>query len=432
MSRKRTAQATAAHMRNAALRHEEEAEGEPIKKVTAQEMVAASIYTGTTYTQQRDSLMFFNIKPGSHSSFYRKLKDSEDNIRAATDESTKRARANFSGAAAIDCRWSHRVRATQGTVILADTESPKRSVLARETLVLEGGGRQNPNFAGHSGNMETEGTERMFKKLDDEGFLPQIKSITRDRDNKSGKILDKYGIRDREFHDPGHYKKSFSNIFSSFIKKYRVFECEDESGSVIHISSPFYGLQGPLEHYLANVMKEEDADIREYKWMLAARHFTGDHEMCDHDDSSKVYFWRIGYDNPPVQNVLIKFLEKTAPVIRKLYSKHRSQLVEAINNEIACNAPKDVSWKRIEIRVDAAILKHNEPEDAHRIISECCGVPEPCEEIKNMWEKENSKKIAHREESHQSEALHAKNQWRYAARNKMNDSMKCDYKNIRK
>ena len=58
MIRKRADRATALHIRNTALRHVEKAEGEPLKKVAVQEMVVASIYTGTTYIQQQSVLIF--------------------------------------------------------------------------------------------------------------------------------------------------------------------------------------------------------------------------------------------------------------------------------------------------------------------------------------------------------------------------------------
>ena len=429
MSRKHTAKATAAHMRNAELRREQAAytENSPKGKVSAAEMVAASLYTGMTYAQQHDSLQMMNIIPSSRSSCFRKLKEVESKIKEATDASTQRARDEFSGFAAIDGRWSHRIRASEGSVILADIKSPERKVLARETLILDGGGRQNPNYSGHPGNMESEGTERMFQKLANEGFLDKITVLTRDRDNKSGKILEKYGLSDREYHEPGHNKKNFSSIFEKFFKKYQKYEYDEACGTVAFINAPFRGLQGPLEHYLAKVMKLEDADARESMWMNAVNHFIGDHSFCDHDQKEQSYFWRIGYDHTPLQKVLYNFLLKTAPVVRKLYSKYRSQLIEAINNEIANSAPKNISWKKIEVRVDAAILKHNEPENAYQIIGECCGLNEPCEEIQNRWRKENSSKIRRREESHEQESIRAKNKLRYQAKNKINETAKCDY-----
>lgn len=427
MRKKRTAAATAAHMRNATKRRDEAEKrtNSPIARVSAAEMVAASLYTGTTYQQQSDSLMMMNIQPGSRSSFFRCQKAAEPKIKAAADESTAKARKNFSGAAALDCRWSHRIRGQQGTIIMADIESPQRSILARETLVTNGGGRQNPNYDGLPGNMESVGTDRMLNKAQNEGFLEKITSITRDRDNKSGKILDKYGIRDREFHDPGHYKKNFSTLLANFIKKYPEYEYYENS-TFVYINSPFWGLQGPLQYYLAKVMKEEDADIREHKWMNAVNHFIGNHEFCDHDEKQESYFWRTGYDHPPLQKILYNFLAETAPVVRKIYANHRTQLIEAINNEIAHNAPKDISWKRIEIRIDATIIKHNEPEEAPQIIRECCGVKAPCQFIQEKWENRTRKIVERREESHQKEVLREKNKRRYEAKGKNSGS--CDYK----
>lgn len=316
--KKRTAAATSAHMKNAAERKKQSLMevDQPIAYISAAEMVASSIYTGTTFKQQHDSLLMLNIQPASHSSFYRKQKDAEEKIKNAVDQSTAKARNNFSGHAAIDCRWSHRIRAPQGTVIMADTANPRRPVIARETLVIKGGGRVNPNYDGLPGNMETDGTDRMFGKLQEEGFLSEIITITRDRDNKSGKILDKYGIRDREFHDPGHYKKNLSTLLAAFVKKYPVYEYY-EGETLIHICSPFYGMQGQLQYYLANVMKEEDPDKREQKWLNAVNHFVGDHELCEHSEKEAIYFWKTGYDNPLYKKFCTIFFLKQHPSLEK-------------------------------------------------------------------------------------------------------------------
>lgn len=429
--KKRTAKAIAVHKANAIKRNAAEtcAPIPPPIKVPAEDMVAAALYTGTTFQQQHDSLLMMGLIPESRSSFYRKQKVSVENIKQATEASMKSARERFSGNAAIDGRWAHRVRSPQGTVIMADTSSEDRAVLWRENLICEGGGRKNPNYTGSPGNMETEGTRRMFTKLYNEGFLEKIDTITRDRDNKSGKIMNQFDIRERELHDPGHVKKSFSKKLSAFINSYRNYEYTTQEGTDVCIRSPFQGLKGPLENYFSYVIKEEDRDIREYKWLNAVDHFTGNHENCEHKDDLSCYFWRTGYEHPPLQKILYNFLNDFSPIIRKLCSSHSSQIVESINSSIAASAPKNISWKEYEARVDVAILKHNEPFEAPRIIRECCGVREPSTMVQNEWEKTTSSIKSRREESHSPQQIRKKNARRYREKNKYKITDSCDYKN---
>lgn len=98
------------------------------------------------------------------------------------------ARQHFSGSIGVDCWWTAPKNGAIGTVTALDAQN--RSVMDRCTLVKYGGNRVNANYIGASNNIETRSIQEIMKTLAMEGKLESIQSIVRDRDIKTGTILE--------------------------------------------------------------------------------------------------------------------------------------------------------------------------------------------------------------------------------------------------
>ena len=59
-------------------------------------------------------------------------------------------------------------------------------------------------------------------------------------------------------------------------------------------------------------------------------------------------------------------------MVRRISNFSNTQDVESMNAEYAKSLPKQLAWKYAQPRLDAAVLKHNEPETALAVIAECC------------------------------------------------------------
>ena len=117
----------------------------------------------------------------------------------------------------MDTRWSHTRKATQGltTAIVSKTGL----IVGRSHQVHYGGNRFMPNTDVPSNMMESVGVADILNDFNKKGILNLIKSMTRDRDNKSEAIFESFGIFEKQRHDPGHFRKNFRTMFSSFVKE---------------------------------------------------------------------------------------------------------------------------------------------------------------------------------------------------------------------
>ena len=115
--------------------------------------------------------------------------------------------------------------------------------MARSHQVKFGGNRFNPNCNLPSNMMETSGSISILQEFKDEGLLDSIKTITRDRENKSEAIFEKFGIKDKQRHDPGHFRNNFKSIWGSFtIRTSKLLQSLPDTP---HIPAPFFGLVTP-------------------------------------------------------------------------------------------------------------------------------------------------------------------------------------------
>ena len=95
----------------------------PIPKIPPGEFLAASLITGTTYTQLKNATLFMGAIPPPPATFYRKQQNVEPKIIAATEVSMANARQHFNGSMGVDCRWSAPKNGAVGTVTALDTEN---------------------------------------------------------------------------------------------------------------------------------------------------------------------------------------------------------------------------------------------------------------------------------------------------------------------
>lgn len=269
MSWQRTHKATMARKKNA-----QSSQLPP--KVNASDMLAASFYTGVGFQQLKSIYNMAGLTTQSRSSFYNKLPIAESRLVQKAEESMEKARENFSGHIEIDCRWSTPVRGNHGTVSAVDLET--NMVIESTTLTKKGNNRPTGEYCGSSNNMETNGTISVLQKMKDHKIFDHIETISKDRDNKSSKVIEEIGPKICIKFDPGHFRKNFKTALSNFVKNHRVFTYFQEDGEEITINSPFYDLEGRLLKWMNTCLKEKCDDRRVSMWLGTVDHYLGDHQ----------------------------------------------------------------------------------------------------------------------------------------------------------
>lgn len=162
------------------------------KKVAAETLVTASIYiflAGIPFKAVHDLCKIADVKTESLRKCYLVQKKAASKISEKTDEWIKAARQNFSGYLQMDTRWSHMRNRSQGLTTGFDPLT--RKVVSRSHQVRIGGMRFIPNCSLPSNMMETAGLTEILQEFQNDGMLEAIKSVTRDRDNKSEAIFAK-------------------------------------------------------------------------------------------------------------------------------------------------------------------------------------------------------------------------------------------------
>ena len=204
------------HAANIARRKSSNASTVP-QKVSANDMLAASYYNGIGYEAVISVLNMTGFDTQSRDTFFRHMPQAGLNIEQKADELMEEARKNFSGHIAIDCRWSSPVRAVHGTVTLVDNVN--NTVIENTTLTKVGRNRPRGNFTGTSNNMETEGSHPVIKKKKHHNIFDQVKTISKDRDNKSSKLLKDLGSQNLIRFDPCHFRKNIRASFKTLFPK---------------------------------------------------------------------------------------------------------------------------------------------------------------------------------------------------------------------
>lgn len=122
-------------------------------------------------------------------------------------------------------------------------------------------------------------------------------------------------------------------------------------------------------------LKEFNDDIRISKWLSCVSHFLGDHLYCSHDKEQEYHFWQAGFENPPLVEILDKFIYEQANFIRNTSTENDSQWVESLKAAYWSCAPKNQCWNCIDGRIAPAVLRQNQPFEAPFLIRDCCGAP---------------------------------------------------------
>ena len=302
---------------------------QPPRKISANDMLSASFYTGTGFQTIKTIYNMAGFTTQSRSSFYNKLPKAEANLVQKAEESMNDARKNFSGHIGIDCRWSSPVRGNHGTVSAVDLMSNK--VIEESTLTKVGKNRPTGNFKGASNNMETTCTLNVLQQMKDHQIFGNLESITKDRDNKSKKVIENIGPEIKIRFDPGHFRKNFKTALSKFIKDHRVFIYYDDDGEEVTVNSPFYDLESRLIKWMNTCLKEKCDDKRVSMWLSTVDHYLGNHLNCLHDQNHDCYFWEIGFFHEPIRNALYTFVEEQAEFLANTSNHFCTQNIEFLN-----------------------------------------------------------------------------------------------------
>ena len=159
-------------------------------------------------------------------------------------------------------------------------------------------------------------------------------------------------------------------------------------------------------------------------WLNAAEHFVGNHAECGHHPNADCFFWKIGHQFPFFKKRLESFLIDTSPIIRRTSDASNNQSIESINSNYGKMCSKNLSWKYTQFRLDATILKHNEPQDALVNIANCCNAKISDKALKH-FRKESNKTASRNAARRTPEYRKIKNEHRWNVRRK-NKSVKND------
>lgn len=394
------------------------------QKVKAEDMLSASYMTGCGFSTIKTIINMTGRTTESRSTFFRHQAKSEDKLVECAEQLTEEARKNFSGYAAMDCRWSSPVRAIHGTVSAVDAVN--RNVLEFAILTKNGKNRPTGNFDGSSNNMETVGTSIVIDKMKYHHIFEKVKKLIKDRDNKSTKLLQEIGAHDIIANDPGHYRNNFASSFDKLAlecKNFTYLKDDDE----ITVKSPFYGMKKHIVKWLNVCLKEDDQDIRVAMWISCVPHYLGDHSNCSHSEDKKVFFWAVGLEHEPLLDIFIKFVDEHADIIKNVSNKYSTQSVESLNATYGRMAPKKSNCNRIQGKIASGIIRQNAPERAPFLIRQCCGCSPLSPEINQILHHDAQDLVKRRINSHDSEVMKKKNISRLKWRGKYQDDPNGDY-----
>lgn len=138
---------------------------------------------------------------------------------------------------------------SDGTVSAVDLMINK--VIEESTLIKIGENRPIGNFTGVSNNMETICTLKVLKKMKDHQIFDKLESITKDRDNKTKKVIENIG------------QKICNRVFTYY----------DDDGEEITVKSHFYEMELRLIKWMNICLKEECDDKRVSMWLSTVDHY---------------------------------------------------------------------------------------------------------------------------------------------------------------
>lgn len=417
MSWQKTRKATLAHIENS----KKQKESKQPQKISSGNMLAASYYTGNGFTSVKTILNMSGLTTQSRATFFRQQAKCEDNLIKSAEELMADAREDFSGHCAIDCRWSSPRRGIHGTVSMVDVVNHK--VIEYSTMTKKGKNRPNGEYEGSPNNMETCGTSSIIEKLKNHSIFDKVKTIIKDRDNKSQKLLEEVGADDLISHDPGHFRKSFQRALQALINENKTYRVDEDEV----IKNPFYTLITPITKWMNKCLKEEDDDRRITMWLSMVPHFLGDHSNCSHAEDKECILWGPGIENDELVEILDDFVDEQAIILASVSSKYTTQSVESLNATYGKCAPKKVNWNRIDGRIAASVIRQNDPENAALKILHCCNALPLNEMAYNELKKDSHHLALQRIYKREPNVMSEKNKSRLIFRNKYQDDPNGDY-----
>ena len=132
--------------------------------------------------------------------------------------------------------------------------------------------------------METEGSHPVIKKKKHHNIFDQVKTITKDRDNKSSKLLKDIGSQNLIRFDPCHFRKNFKAQLQNFISQNKEPVHNDKNGNEVRVNNPFYGLENHIIKWVNTCLREQSDDRRIAMLFSMVPHFLGQHDNCLHGD----------------------------------------------------------------------------------------------------------------------------------------------------
>ena len=142
-------------------------------------------------------------------------------------------------------------------------------VIEYSTMTKKGRNRPSGEYEGNPNNMETCGTSSIIAKLKNNSIFDKVKTIIKDRDNKSQKLLEEVGADNLIYHDPGHLRKSFQKALQALINENKAFTVDEDE----IIKNPFYTLVTPIQNWMNKCLKEDGDDKRITMWLSVVPHF---------------------------------------------------------------------------------------------------------------------------------------------------------------
>ena len=296
-------------------------------------------------------------------------------------------------------------------------------------MTKKGKNRPTGTYDGSSNNMETHGTSIVIQQMKEHEIFDDINRIVKDRDNKSGKLLDEVGVSDLIVNDPGHYRKNFEKAFDQMVQENRKFSYYNDEGELIKINHPFYGMKNHIIKWINTCLKEHDQDTRVAMWISCIPHYLGDHSNCNHSDDKVNFFWQTGVLNDPIAQIFIDFVNEQAKILRNVSTEYSTQAVESLNASYGRHAPKKFNCNRIRRRRASAVILQNDPEMGPFLIRQCCNSSPLSQVIQDEIKKDSQDIIKRRIKSYESEVMRKKNISRLKWKNKYKTDPNGDHGN---
>ena len=310
------------------------------KKLDAIRFAFSILASGSSYQQGQLIMLWNDLLPPKEGTFYKAQRIVTAEIVAMARESCLKWRNKMApdSCIAFDGSWSHRRNAQHCLVDFIDTSNDKVvdfEIITKKTC--HGG-----DYEGASNGMECEGLRRIIPRWITNA---RVTSYVHDKDAKSRNVIAQLGWNVTEKLDTNHVMKSFRRKFQKHQKM-----------------SPtrLRGIKSRLERFFQSLLRlDEPIDVKTMLWENSVLHFSGDHSKCPMYGPSRRW---ADIDDRTNRDVLLRFIEKTKPLLEKSDGSHGTQMCESLHAVKVHFADKIRCWKTSwAARICAAILDVNDP-----------------------------------------------------------------------